>query len=454
MSAMREGPMNRREFLRAAGVAIGLPFFPSLHPGAAWADDVKPPPRPAFLCVPLGFVPNQELYDAHAYQAIGSRGWFPEAEGELTELPEVHSAFVPYREHISFLKGLSNHRYRGDAHRGDDTFLTCADTFADPAKSFSNTISCDQVAAASTAMGGADVRYRSLALGIRPGLGSRTGGLSWTDAGTPLSPMTSPARVFDLLFGKEDLPAAARMLRLRQKKSILDATLGQIRRLDGKLNAADRAKLDEVVTAVRGVEAEIQREERWIDIAKPTTAMPRPDEAIGMGSAQHAQRMFALIHAAFLTDSTRVVTYEMPPSFTEVTPLDKHVLNHTSDLDVARDSVRVDRAMSDQVAGFTKLLCDSREHDGQPLVAHALVAYGSGAWGANHCLRSLPCMLIGHGGGRIRQGMTRVYPGSTPIANLWLTMLRTCGVSEDDGARGQVELKAFADSTGTLDGLS
>ena len=438
---------GRREFLQGAGAAIGLPFFPSLFPGSAWADEVKPPVRLMFMAVPLGFVPNKGILgnegtnvkDPNFYNA-----WFPEEDGPEYEMPAVHAALEPHRRHISFLRGLSNHKYRGETHYGDDAFLTCADTFADPSRSLSNTISCDQLAAKSAVMGGADTRISSLAFGIPSTLGTHTGSLSWTEQGLPVSPMQSPARVFDLLFVKDDMPAEARLLRLKQQKSVLDAMIGQIRELNRKLNAADRRKLDEVVAAVRGVEANIQREERWLNVPKPSVSLSRPEELPTFATTRHAEAMFDLAHAAFLTDSTRVITYEMPDVFKDVTPFGKHGLNHPSDPKAAEDAIKLDRAMSDQIARFIKMMSETKGHDDKPLIHHTLAAFGSGVWGRNHSMKSLPVMLIGHGGGRIKQGETRSYPESTPLANVWLTMLKACGVP----------VNSFADSTGTLDDLA
>jgi hypothetical protein len=437
---------SRREFLRGAGAAIGLPFFPSLFPASAWAERVSPPPRLMFMAVPLGFVPNKGIIgnegtgvkDPKFYNA-----WFPEADGPDYRMPEVHAGLEPYRRHISFLKGLSNHKYRGETHYGDDVFLTCADTFADPSRSFSNTVSCDQVAAGSKVMGGPETRYSSLALGIPPVFGAHSGGLSWTAQGLPVSPMQSPAKVFDVLFGKDDVPAAIRLLRLKQKKSVLDMMVAQIRDLNRKLNAADRRKLDEVVTAVGGVEASIQREEKWIDVPKAKVALSRAEELQSFATTRHAQCMFELAHAAFLTDSTRVITYEMPDVFRDITPYGKHGLNHPGDPRAAEDALKLDRAMSDQIARFVKLLSETKEHDGRPLIHHTLAVFGAGVWGRNHSMKSLPVMLIGHGGGTIKQGESRKFADATPLANLWLTMLKACGVP----------VKAFADSTGTLDGV-
>lgn len=434
----------RREFLRGAGVAIGLPFFPSLFPRTAWADQVKPPARMMFMAVPLGFVPNRSIHgnegtaDPSQYNE-----WFPETDGADYAMPAVHAGLEPHRRHISFLKGLSNHKYRGETHYGDDAFLTCADTFADPSRSLSNTISCDQVAAKSPAMGATETRHCSLSFGINSTLGTHTGSLSWTEQGLPVSPMQSPARVFDLLFGKDDVPADVRLLRLKQQKSVLDGMIAQIHELNRKLNAADRQKLDEVISSVRGVEANIQREERWLNVPKATVSLSRPEDMTTFNTTAHAKAMFDLAHAAFLTDTTRVITYEMPDTFRDVTPFGKHGLNHPSDPKAKEDAIRLDKAMSDQIARFIKMLSDTKAHDGQPLIYHTAAAFGAGVWGRNHSLKSLPVMLIGHAGGRLQQGQTRTYPDATPLANAWFTMLKVCGVT----------VNSFADSTGTLDGL-
>ncbi len=398
--------------------------------------------RMIFMCVPLGFVPNKYLFDCHGFEEAGSKGWFPEQDGPLTRMPEVHASLEPYREHISFFKNLTHHMYRGDTHRGDDVFLTGADTFSDPSKSLTNTISCDQVAAASKALGGPEVRHPSLAFGNRGGNGSTTGGLSWTGSGVPIAPMWSPVTVFDQLFGSEEVPVAVRRLRLKQRRSILDASTGQIARLNRDLNAADRDKLSEVLDAVRGVEDEIQRDEKWLEVPKPTVPMTRPEESTTTVSRAHVSTMLKLAHLAFLTDSTRVISFELPGSFFEVSRFDKHQLNHDLNPEKAQDAIKVDAAISQEVANFTKLLCDTKEHDGHPLIERTLAAYGSGSWGANHTIKSLPIMLIG-GGSAITHGQTHNYPVPVPMANLWLTMLQTCGV----------KAKSFADSTGTLDGL-
>jgi hypothetical protein len=443
---------SRRRFLQAAGACIALPFLPSLFPSRAWGGDpgsdpaaVPPPMRLIFISTPLGFVPNASLVGDKFFVPFSKEGWFPEGEGPGYVLPGIHAALAPYREHFSFIKGVCNHRYRGDPHWGDDVLLTSADTFADKSRALSNEMSCDQVAAGFAGMGGTQVRYPSLALGIPPTMGTTTGGLSWTTNGVPISPMISPVAVFDHLFGKDDLPPAVRLERLQEKKSVLDATLEQIRQLDGTLDAADRRKLDEVLTAVRGVEAGIQREQAWIDIPKPKSACQRlPEELQTVNCVRHPQTMLELAHAAFLTDSTRIITYEGPSVFSELVGTSKHGLNHGGTDECHAWALKNDETWSKQIALLIGRLATSTDHDGTPLVQRTLGAFSSGCWGMNHYLKSLPLLLFGHGGGRIKQGLARQYPEATPLANLWLSMLKTCGVPID----------RFGDSTGELDGLT
>jgi hypothetical protein len=61
-------------------------------------------------------------------------------------------------------------------------------------------------------------------------------------------------------------------------------------------------------------------------------------------------------------------------------------------------------------------------------------------WGPHHGMKSQPILCFGQ---RLKQGESRKFPDPTPLGNLWLTMLRACGV----------EAASFADSTGALDDI-
>ncbi len=443
--------LNRREFLKGLGVSVCLPYMPSLFPWSSATEAAPPPKRLLFMAVPLGFIPNQSLISQDkVYQPFSAdfkgraTGWFPETNGAQYPMPEVHAKLEPFRSHISFLKGLNNRKYRDNVHQADTVFLTGADNLANTGRG--NTVSCDQVAAECATLGGREVRYPSLCLGNNGGYGcSASQGLSWSQDGLPIVPLRSPAQVFDRLFGNDDLPKAMRVDRLKDRRSVLDATLQSEKAMRARLNADDRTKLDEVLSAIEQVEQDIQREELWMDTPKPAATCARPgQDSDDTSSVRHVQAMHDLIHAAFITDSTRVITYYLPESFKEVTPHRKHELTHPSgDPTKIQGAIDLDHAMTEQLARLLGMLCDTKERDGQPLIYHALGAFGSGSWGTTHALHNLPMLLFGHGGGAIRQGVTRSFQDPTPLSNLWLTMLRACGVKAD----------SFSDSTGELDGL-
>ena len=83
------------------------------------------------------------------------------------------------------------------------------------------------------------------------------------------------------------------------------------------------------------------------------------------------------------------------------------------------------------------------ESDGSSLLDNTLFTYGSGLGdGSTHQYNDLP-IIVGGGGKRVNAGQHINMPEGTPLANLWLTQARVMGL----------EMKKFADSTGTVEQL-
>ena len=98
------------------------------------------------------------------------------------------------------------------------------------------------------------------------------------------------------------------------------------------------------------------------------------------------------------------------------------------------------RDRAELVSGFLRKLKNTKEADGRSLLDYSLVAYGSSLRGG-HNTSNVPLLLAGHGGGGVKQGQNVVYkPKVTPLANLWLSMLRHVGV----------DTKQFANSNRVL----
>src|SRR5262245_21415254 len=100
---LKELPMNirqsdllsRRTFLRGVGVSMALPWLESLP---AWADPVppalaEPPVRLAVLFAGNGF---------------HSREWWARGQGRDMELGRVLTPLQPFREKLTFIRGLRN----------------------------------------------------------------------------------------------------------------------------------------------------------------------------------------------------------------------------------------------------------------------------------------------------------------------------------------------------------
>src|SRR4051812_14542855 len=90
-------PMNRRTFLRSAGVAIGLPLLDAMVPLAAQEARrmLDAPRRMVLVGRPLGvYTPN----------------FFPEQAGANYEPSRYLRLLQPHKEHFTVFSGMS-HRY-------------------------------------------------------------------------------------------------------------------------------------------------------------------------------------------------------------------------------------------------------------------------------------------------------------------------------------------------------
>jgi hypothetical protein len=79
------------------------------------------------------------------------------------------------------------------------------------------------------------------------------------------------------------------------------------------------------------------------------------------------------------------------------------------------------------------------------LLDHCMIVYGGGLSDGNrHSHEDLPTLLMGRGDGSLKSGRHIVYPGDTPLTNLYLTLLDRMGV----------ETESLGDSTGKLEHLT
>ena len=156
--------LTRRTFLRGTGVSLGLPWLECMS-GSAHATSVEQSKAKRLCAFYFGFgvsLPKEDSDQA-------KWRWFPEGEGKDFKFTETLQPLEKHRNELSILGGLSHpHGRRMGAHDTGDTFLTGAYLNN---KMLQNTVSVDQVAAATAA---AHTRFSSLVLSTDGGVGEPT----------------------------------------------------------------------------------------------------------------------------------------------------------------------------------------------------------------------------------------------------------------------------------------
>src|SRR5947209_2680429 len=245
--------LNRRHFLRAAGVSLALPWLDALAPARALGAAARSRYRMVCICTPLGVHPPF---------------FFPQKAGKDYPLSPYLEVVKDLRDDFTVMSGLA-HPEVGSSHDSIYSFLTAA-PHPEIRAGFRNSISLDQFAA--THIGG-ETRFPSLALSCE-GFS-----LSWTRSGAIVPSDSWPSSVFARLFlaGRPD-EVQAQARRLRDGRSILDAVGEQARSLQPALGAADRDKLDEYFNSVRELERGLARAEEWSHRPRPRVDARPPQD--------------------------------------------------------------------------------------------------------------------------------------------------------------------------------
>jgi len=410
-------PLTRRRFLRSASALIALPALESIGCKAfAASKPVAPPKRMIFLGFGWG---------------VTNETWFPDVKktGAAWELSEGLKPLARHQRDLTVVQGCSN-KFSNEAHWGSTFWLTGANRYAEPGQSFHNSISADQVAAAHL---GRDTRFASIQLNTPDAQNSGHGpglSLAWDARGKPMAGLENPVAAFHRLFSDDTTPLTERQAMLAQKRSVLDAVLEDARRVQRGLTKTDTDKLDEYFQSIRDIEVRLGKDEQWLNVPKsrPTVSEPKP----GLAGREEIKVMYDLIVAALQTDSTRVLTYRQPVGTllqslgTKVAP---HDMSHYSPGDRMAASQQRDAAQSELLAGLLDKLKAVKETDGTRLFDHVALAYGSNIR-TIHYLDNCPTLLTGGGAG-LKLGQHLVLPKDTPLANVWLTLLRGIGVSAE-----------------------
>jgi Protein of unknown function (DUF1552) len=427
--------LSRRAILRGAGTAIALPFLDAMVPAFAG------PVAKAVRRLGVVYVPNGVIMDQ----------WTPNMAGTDFAFTRILKPLEPFRENILLVSGLANEaatKAQGGGHaKASGSFLSsCPPKYTAGADVHAGT-TFDQVAAKKWA---SETRVPSLQLGCEDSrmvgncdTGSScayTNSLSWKDPDSPMSVDVDPRSVFERLFGTVDpsLDAKTRAHRALYRRSILDLTRDDAKKLELDLGPSDRHRMDEYLTSVREVEvrtAAAEKDPRIPPIEKPS--------GIPFQYAEYVKLMFDLQAIAFQSDLTRVSTMMLGREgsvrvYPEIEVPDPHhpLTHHRGHPDFIEKVTKINCFHVELFSYFVQKLHSMPDGDGT-LLEHSAILYGGALSDGNaHSNVNLPLLVAGPKRGE------HVKLDKTPVANLFVGMLNHAGIEVDQfgDSNGRVKL--------------
>ncbi len=411
--------LDRRTFLRSAGVAIGLPFLDAMLPaGAAEAKKAQTQPRRMVLVGrPLG------LYTPF---------FFPEKTGKDYAPSRYLKVLQAHREHFTVFSGMS-HRYAA-GHFAEVGLLTGVHPDNIRPNEIRNGISLDQEVAAHL---GGQTRFASLVIG--------GGDVAWNRRGVRIPAQQRATQVFKQLFIRGTPEEEVRELRrLQDGQSILDDVRGQVKSISNKLSDADRQRLDLYLSSLREAEQRLQQDEKWSKTPKPQVKVPVPTvEFGGPQLLQRSRQWYDIVHLALQTDSTRVISLwlgsQERPEIEGVTLAHHDASHHGQEPTKLEQLAMIEEAELKVLGEFLDKMKKSTEGE-QTLLDRAMIFYASNLGNSSsHDNTNLPILLAG--GGFAHQGHVGYdRKNNTLLSNLFVRMMQQMGI----------EAKSFGASSGVV----
>jgi hypothetical protein len=230
---------------------------------------------------------------------ISEKYWIPAETGTDYSITPCLSPLATLRDDVHVISGLDSPAARlpgpGNSHHPSMSALLTGQTYTG---SGAGGASFDQILALQI---GDDSRFRSLQIGVSQECFGEAiqRNMSWAGRDRPLPPETLPHRLFDRLFGEREGGWVER------RQSVLDAVREDARRLNARLGATDRRRVEEYLSSVRDLERSISSLP-----AEYRGVVERPVEGGDLRDWPRIAKLQSdlLVHA-FASRQTRVASY-------------------------------------------------------------------------------------------------------------------------------------------------
>lgn len=459
-------PLARRALLRGAGVALALPFLDAMRPRVATAADAGVPKRFVVFFSANGTIKDQ---------------WQPTGTETNFTLSPILQPLTGSESDLLIMRGLNNEAsyiYEPNAHDASmATMLTADKLVLGPSGTgraghvldgTSNGPSIDQEIA--RIIGGA-TKLPSLELGVQSTttilepmpLRMSYRGARGNAKSVPLE--DDPQKVFSRLFMDNTVSnggsAAVDALR-KQRKSVLDFVLRDFTRLNGKVGADDRQKLERHANTVRELEKSLEKLGGTLACQVPASAPTvslDPVDCMQDGRRAKCYGDFAtlgkaqmdLLVLALACDLTRVVTLQW--STAESTVYHKwlnvagehHLMSHDARGN-RQDLINISKWYAERFAELIGALKSQSDADGTLLGSSVVLWANELSDGDTHNRRDLGWIIAGQGNGAIRTGRSVQYAQRTTTNQLFASLMTMFGSpTQSFGA---------SEFSGTLSGLA
>lgn len=277
--------------------------------------------------------------------------------------------------------------------------------------------------------------------------------ISWKTKNVPIVPESAPRAAFDRLFD-----VTGRL----GDRSVLDAVLDLSKDVDRKLNAFDRAKLDQYMTSIRELETridrslEVKREGGWIPtLLEPDMAAPSRDQAMTL--KEQMRLMLDINLLALQMDKTRVSSFLFEPDGSAshilsfgfldgVSNKGMHSISHHGKKPhVLAEYQKVNQYHVELFAEFLEKARAIPEGE-TTLLDNSMFLFGSNMRdGDKHNPYDLPLIVAGKGGGSIDPGRRLDFSGRPDeerlLCNLHVAMAQRMGCGIDTFGNSAMPLK-------------
>jgi hypothetical protein len=436
--------LPRRTFLRGAGVCVALPLLEAMMHGTSRAAEGDPVKR--FV---VFFSGNGTIDEAWRPQGGETDFTFTRTDGGL----HILEPLTPHRDQLLVLAGVDmTTRSIGPGGNGHDLgmghMLTCRELVAGPQGSgefghlpdgSAGGISIDQQVADLI---GGDTPFRSFEFGVQFRLDTArqiTSYMSYKAAFEPVPPEVDPAAAFDTLFaGLSGDPGEVAELRAR-RQSVLDKVRDDFARLNPKLGAADRMKLEAHLEAIREIEQTLTTSGGALEGCSVPEAPGQLDPMQNDNYPLVGQLQMDLLSMALTCDLTRVAALQWThgQSGTRFSWLGQsdghHGLSHEADNDgtIRNMLVDINHWYAEQFAYLLDRMRAIPEGDGTMLDNTVVIWVNEQGNGDTHSATNIPVVIAGSGGGYLRTGRYIDF-GGVPHNDLYVSMLHAMGHEEID----------------------